>query len=232
MAALAAAAFAAGLLGGVHCAGMCGGIVAGLSAAARGPAPARQLAFNSGRIASYVIAGTAVGALGDLARYAPQALLVQTALFAVANVVMVLLGLYIAGWGSAVMTLERAGGFAWRRIQPVARRLVPIDSTARAFAAGLAWGWVPCGLVYTMIVMALASGSALDGALVMAAFGLGTLPTLLVAGMAAQRALAWRRVPWVRRGAGTVVILLALWGLARVPGLPEAVQAGWHACIG
>jgi sulfite exporter TauE/SafE len=178
------------------------------------------------------MAGAAVGALGDLARYAPQALAVQTAMFAVANVVMVLLGLYIAGWGSAVLRLERAGGFAWRRIQPLARRLLPIDSTPRAFAAGLAWGWVPCGLVYTMLVMALASGGALEGATVMAAFGLGTLPTLLVAGMAAQRVLAFRRVPWIRRAAGLIVIVLAAWGLVRVPGLPEAVQAGWHACIG
>ena len=227
-----AAAFAAGLLGGVHCAGMCGGIVGSLSVASRGPAWARQLAFNGGRVASYCIAGAAVGALGDLGRYASGALAVQAALFAVANVVMILLGLYIAGWGSAVLGLERAGAFAWRRIQPYARRLIPMDTTARAFGAGLAWGWVPCGLVYTMLVMALASGGALEGAAVMAAFGLGTLPTLLVAGMAAQRLMAVRREPWIRRAAGSVVILLAVWGLARVPGLPDAVQAGWHACIG
>ena len=229
---LVAAAFAAGLLGGVHCAGMCGGIVGSLSMAARGPAWSRQLAFNGGRIASYAVAGAAVGGLGDLTRYAGSAFAIQATMFAVANGVMVLLGLYIAGWGSAVLGLERAGAFAWRRIQPVARRLLPIDSTARAVGAGLAWGWVPCGLVYTMLIMALASGGALEGAAVMAAFGLGTLPTLLVAGLAAQRLMSVKRAPWVRRTAGTSVILLALVGLARVPGLSDAVQAGWHACIG
>jgi sulfite exporter TauE/SafE len=232
MQALAAAAFAAGLLGGVHCAGMCGGIVGSLSMAARGSTVARQLAFNAGRISSYAGAGALVGALGDLGRYAGPALVVQATMFALANVLMILLGLYIAGWGSAVLRLERAGAFAWKRIQPVARRLMPIDSTPRAFAAGLAWGWVPCGLVYTMLVMALASGGALEGAAIMAAFGLGTLPTLLAAGMAAQRIMAVRRMPWVRKAAGLIVIVLALWGLVRVPGLPEAVQAGWHACIG
>jgi hypothetical protein len=229
---LVAAAFAAGLLGGVHCAGMCGGIVGSLSIASRGPAWSRQLAFNGGRIASYALAGAAVGALGDLGRYASPALAIETALFAAANVVMIMLGLYIAGWGRAVLRLERAGAFAWRRIQPYARRFIPMDTTPRALAAGLAWGWVPCGLVYTMLLMALASGGALQGASVMAAFGLGTLPTLLVAGVAAQRLMAVKREPWVRRTAGSVVILLALWGLARVPGLPDAVQAGWHACIG
>jgi len=231
MAPLVAAAFAAGLLGGVHCAGMCGGIVGSLSMAARGPALARQLAFNGGRIASYALAGAAVGALGDLGRYAAPALTVQTALFALANAVMILLGLYIAGWGSAVLRLERAGAVAWRRIEPHARRFLPMDTTPRAWAAGLAWGWVPCGLVYTMLVMALASGDAARGAAVMAAFGLGTLPTLLVAGLAAQRLLAFRRIPWVRKAAGSVVICLALLGLARVPGLADAVSAGWHACI-
>ena len=229
---MATAAFAAGLLGGVHCAGMCGGIVGSLSAASRGPAWSRQLAFNGGRIASYAIAGAAVGGLGDLARYASSALAIEAALFALANVLMILLGLYIAGWGSMVLKLEGAGAFAWRRIQPYARRFIPMDTTARALGAGLAWGWVPCGLVYTMLVMALASGGPWQGASVMAAFGLGTLPTLLVAGVAAQRLMAVKREPWVRRTAGTIVIVLALWGLAKVPGLPDAVQAGWHACIG
>jgi sulfite exporter TauE/SafE len=232
MPALAAAAFAAGLLGGVHCAGMCGGIVGGMSLAARGPALSRQLAFNAGRISSYAVAGGAVGALGDVGRYAGSALPVQAAMFAAANVFMILLGLYIAGWGRAVLRLERAGAFAWRRIQPYARRLLPIDSTPRAFAAGLAWGWVPCGLVYTMLVMALASGGAAQGALTMAAFGAGTLPTLLAVGAAAQRASALRRSPWVRRGAGAILVVLASWGLLRMPGLTEAIRAGWQACVG
>ena len=104
---LAAAAFVAGLLGGVHCAGMCGGIVGGLSAASRGPALARQLAFNGGRIASYAIAGAVAGALGSLGQLAGPVLFAQAAMFAVANVLMLMIGLYVGGWGHGVARLER-----------------------------------------------------------------------------------------------------------------------------
>jgi sulfite exporter TauE/SafE len=210
---------------------MCGGIVAAFSGSARGPALARQLAFNAGRIASYAAAGAAAGIAGSLSRYAHGALAIQAFLFAFANVVMILLGLYIGGWSGAVLRLEKAGGVAWRRIEPFARRMLPVDSTPGALAAGVAWGWIPCGLVYTMLVMALASGGPLEGALVMAAFGAGTLPALLAAGIAAQRLMAFRRVPWVRHAAGGAVIAMALWGLMRVPGLSETLHTAWEACL-
>ena len=159
--AFAAAAFAAGLMGGVHCAGMCGGVVAGLSAASRGPALARQLSFNAGRIGSYAVAGAIAGAAGGLAQLAGPVLFVQTLLFAVANVLMILLGLYVAGQGRLVLRLERAGAAMWRRIEPFARRAFPVDTPRKALAAGALWGWVPCGLVYSMLALALASASML-----------------------------------------------------------------------
>jgi sulfite exporter TauE/SafE len=230
MEALAAAAFAAGLLGGVHCAGMCGGIVGGLSASARGPALARQLAFNAGRIASYGTAGAVAGTLGGLGQAAGPVLFAQAAMFAIANVLLLMLGLYVGGWGRAVMHLERAGSVVWRRVEPIARRCFPIDSSGKAFAAGLAWGWVPCGLVYTMLALALASASPWGGAAVLIAFGLGTLPNLLAAGFAAQRVLGLRRLPWVRRGAGAALVALALAGFFRLPGLTEVLRAGWTLC--
>ncbi len=228
MSQLATAAFAAGLLGGVHCVGMCGGIVGTLALEGRGPALARQLAYNGGRIFAYVAAGTAAGFAGSLAQAGGAWLTAQTAMFLVANVVMVLLGLYVAGWGRAVLRVEAAGLPLWRRIEPHARRLLPFDSTPKAFAAGLAWGWVPCGLVYSMLVLAAASGGAAEGATVMAAFGLGTLPNLLTAGLAAQRLLAVRRAPWVRRTAGVLIMALGVAGIARLPALREAIVAGWN----
>lgn len=230
MSPLATAAFVAGLLAGVHCAGMCGGIVGTLALEARGPAWGRQLAYNAGRIAAYVAAGTAAGLAGSLAHAGGAWLDARMTLFLVANVVMIFLGLYVAGWGRAVLTVEAAGRPVWRRIEPLARRMLPIDSTPKALGAGLAWGWVPCGLVYSMLVVAAASGSAIQGALVMAAFGLGTLPNLLAAGLAAQRLLRLRRAPWVRRAAGLLIVALGVVGIARLPGLGEAVVAGWH-CI-
>ena len=227
MSALAAAAFTAGLLGGVHCAGMCGGIVSSLSVSARGPALARQLAFNVGRIGSYASGGAVAGAFGMFF----GALALQAVLFAVANILMLLLGLYIAGWGHIVLRIESAGRVVWRRVEPYARRVFPIDTTAKALGAGLMWGWVPCGLVYSLLALALASGSASSGALVMAAFGLGTLPTLLVAGLAAQRLAAFRRAPWLRYPAGVAIMAMGVVGLARIPTLRETVLAGLQ-CLG
>lgn len=230
MSALASAAFAAGLLGGVHCAGMCGGIVGTLALEARGPLLARQLAFNGGRIAAYTAAGAVAGLAGTLVQGGGAWISAQLALFVVANAVMVLLGLYVAGWGRAMLRIEAAGRPVWRRIEPYARRLLPIDSTAKALGAGIAWGWVPCGLVYSMLVLAAASGDAASGTLVMAAFGLGTLPNLLAAGLAAQKLVRLRRAPWVRRVAGLAIVALGIVGMSRVPGLREAALAGWH-CI-
>jgi uncharacterized protein len=230
MSGLAAAAFVAGLLGGVHCIGMCGGIVGTLALEARGSALARQLAYNAGRIAAYALAGTFAGLAGSLVHGGGAWLSAQLAMFFVANVVMVLLGLYVAGWGRAVLRVEAAGLPLWRRIEPLARRLLPVDSTAKALGAGIAWGWIPCGLVYSMLVLAAASGSPAGGALVMALFGLGTLPNLLAAGMAAQRLVALRRAPWIRRTAGVLIIGLGIAGIVRIPGLREALVAGWQ-CV-
>ena len=230
MSALAAAAFAAGLLGGVHCAGMCGGIVASLAAGSRGPLLSRQLFFNTGRIATYSLAGAVAGLAGNIAQVAGPALVMQATLFAVANLLMIFLGLYVAGLGGVVLRIERFGGFAWRFLEPRARRLFPVDSPAKALLAGALWGWVPCGLVYSMLALSLASGSVGGGALVMAAFGIGTMPTLLAAGMAAQRLMRARRVPAIRYGAAALIISMGVVGLARVPGLSDAVAAGW-ACV-
>lgn len=227
MGALAAAALVAGFLGGVHCIGMCGGIAGALSAAARGPALRRQAAFNVGRIVSYTAAGALAGGLGSLVQSLGPVNAAQTALFIVANVFMVLLGLYVAGWGRSLLRLESAGGALWRRIEPLRRHFLPIDSDARALGAGAVWGWIPCGLVYSMLALALASGSAAAGAGVLAAFGLGTLPAMVGAGVAAQRLFEVRRNPWVRRGAGMAIIALAVVGFMRVPMLQELAQAGW-----
>ena len=221
------AALTAGLLGGVHCAGMCGGIAASLSAASSGPALPRQLAFNAGRIGSYATAGALAGALGGVMTAAPL-LDARLALLVLANVFMALVGLYVAGWGGGIVRMESLGHGLWKRIEPLRRRFFPIDTTLRALGAGAVWGWVPCGLVYGMLVLAVASGDAARGAVVMAAFGLGTLPSLLLTGFAATRVLSLRRIPAVRRTAGALLLAMAALGLARVPELHEALVRGWN----
>ncbi len=230
MEAFAAAAFTAGLLGGVHCIGMCGGIAGTLVAASRGPAWRRIAAFNAGRIASYSTAGALAGSVGLLASAGGAVHAVQLALFVTAQAFMILLGLYVAGWGRGLVRLEFLGRGVWSQLASVRRRMVPVDSDARALGAGAVWGWLPCGMVYAMLPLAMASGSPLDGAMVLAAFGVGTVPGLMVAGMAGVRFNALRRNPWVRRAAGIVLIAMALAALLRLPGL-AGLPAAVIACI-
>lgn len=208
-------ALLAGLLGGVHCVGMCGGIVAAFSFRADGSAPPFRLhlAYNLGRVSSYVIFGALTGALGaslKLAAFLP----VQTLLYVLAQVVMILLGLYLAGFNQWVLVFERAGGALWRVVQPLFRRLLPVRSLPQAVLAGMAWGWLPCGLVYSVLVSALASGSAPSGAALMLVFGLGTLPNLLGMGLFARQLQPFMQQVWVRRSAGLTVAGFGVWGLA------------------
>ncbi len=208
-------ALLAGLLGGVHCVGMCGGIVAAFSFRADGTQPPFRLhlAYNLGRIFSYAMFGALAGALGaslKLATFLPA----QTLLYVLAQVVMILLGLYLAGLNRWVLVFERAGGALWRVVQPLFRRLLPVRSLPQALLAGMAWGWLPCGLVYSVLVSALAAGSAPSGAALMLAFGLGTLPNLLGMGLFARQLQPFMQRLWVRRAAGLMVAGFGAWGLA------------------
>lgn len=226
--ALVATAFLIGLAGGVHCLAMCGGIVAALNL--RAPQPfGRQLAYSLGRAASYTGAGALAGGAGGVALLYDDLLPARILLLVAANALVILLGLYLAGLGSAVLALERAGRVVWRVLTRLGARLAPADTTGRAAAVGVLWGWIPCGLVYSVLATALVSGSALRGAAVMAAFGLGTLPNLLGAGLAAQKLQDLLRAPLARRVAGLAVILLGLVGLARIPGLSDHLRHGLHS---
>ncbi len=235
MPALIATAFLIGLAGGVHCVAMCGGIVAALGLGApHAGVPSvsagvtRQLAYSLGRVATYTCAGAAAGGLGALGIHAGGVLPVQIALFVVANALIILLGIHLAGLGSAVLVFERAGSVVWRALQRLGARLAPANTTLRAVAVGLTWGALPCGLVYSVLATALVSGSASRGALVMASFGLGTLPNLLAAGLAAQSLRRLVGNPRARRIAGLAVVLLGLSGLARIPGLAAHLKQGLH----
>jgi len=207
---------------------MCGSIVAALNL--RGPQPLpRQLAYSLGRIASYSGAGALAGGAGGVALLYDDLMPARILLLVAANALVILLGLYLAGLGSAVLALERAGRVVWRGLTRLGARLAPADTAGRAAVVGVLWGWIPCGLVYSVLATALVSGSALRGAVVMAAFGLGTLPNLLGAGLAAQKLQGLLRAPQARRVAGLAVILLGLVGLARIPGLLDHLRRGLHS---
>lgn len=215
-----------GFLGGVHCAAMCGGIVGAVSLRGAKPGITLQLAYNSGRILSYAAAGLLAGAVGSAGALVGGLLPAQMVLFVIANAIVVLLGLHVAGWGRLLGHVESAGGALWRAVQPLGLRFLPADTSAKALRLGLVWGWIPCGLVYSTLALALASGSPQRGALVMLAFGLGTLPNLLAAGLIAQRVRPALKLKWVRSFAGGLIVALGVIGLARVPGLADAIRSG------
>lgn len=210
-------AFLVGLLGSTHCLGMCGGIVSALTFSVRDDlrrSPRRLspflLAYNTGRISSYVVAGFIAGAVGAGAFGTMPSELSRWMVKLVTGGFMIALGLYVAGWWPGLQLLEKWGGALWRHIEPFGRRLLPVDHPLKALALGLVWGWLPCGMVYAVLAWALTAGSATQGGLLMLAFGLGTLPMLLSIGAAAEWLKNYVRHPWVRRTAGLTVLLFGL----------------------
>ncbi len=210
-----AAALLGGLAGGVHCAAMCGGIVHALCAApgARGPSMRYLIGYNIGRIASYAFAGAIAGAVGQAGLLTRAAPVLQPLLFALAGFMLMVLGLYLAGLLPLMTRIEAAGARLWRAIQPWTRGLLPVNSLPRALGIGALWGWLPCGMVYAVLLTALAMGSAWQGAAVMLAFGLGTLPNLLGIGLMWKRVGLLRRAGALRRFAGCTVALFGVYSL-------------------
>jgi sulfite exporter TauE/SafE len=206
--------FLMGLLGGVHCVGMCGGILGALSAG--GPSRLRlHLAYNLGRVFSYTLAGGVVGALGAGSMALAEQLPLRVFLLAFANLMLVALGFYLLGATRILALTERWGQHVWRRVQPFGKRFLPVRRVTQAFPLGMLWGWLPCGLVYSALAMALSTGSIIEGGGMMLAFGLGTLPNLLLAGLLLARFRHWAQKPWVRALAGSLVLAYGLFGLYR-----------------
>lgn len=216
------AAFLVGLLGGVHCVGMCGGIVGALclglkqesdSAIARNEARAALpylLAYNAGRISSYTLAGILMGSIGWLGSHLLDIYALQKILEIIAAIFMLALGLYIAGWWKILANIERLGGkVIWKRLEPLGRRFMPVTSYRHGFLLGLIWGWLPCGLVYSVIIWTISTQSPLEGGLLMLSFGLGTLPNLLLMGVFASTLNQFIQQRWVRQVAGIMIMAFA-----------------------
>lgn len=219
-------ALLAGMMGSMHCVAMCGGLTTALGALLGGGPRWRPLVYQSGRIASYAIGGSLAGAAGAVAgagfetSHWGEVLRVGTAFL------IVLIGLKLAlGNGSQARWLrvpERWGARLWRRVSPSLSARLPKRPVLRAFALGMLWGWLPCGLVYSVLLVAAFSGTASAGAATMVAFGLGTLPALL--------GLSYLSTRWLHQGGtlarilGAVVVACGLWTAA----MPIAVLTGAH----
>ena len=208
-------AFLVGLLGGGHCVGMCGGIVGAVSMMMPGTRPqiGYVLSYNAGRIASYTVAGLLAGWMGSSSLLLNHIFPIEKLLYLLASLMLIVLGLYLAGFWQGVLLLEKIGSVLWQHLQPLSKKLLPLSSLRQAFSLGLLWGWLPCGLVYSVLVAALATGSMAHGGLLMLIFGLGTLPTLLAMGMAAVRLKRFLQRVLVRRVSGLLVLGFGVLGV-------------------
>jgi sulfite exporter TauE/SafE len=234
--------FVVGLAGSIHCAGMCGGIVtaisvvpakagthaehplrrsmgrSGVPSALRRNDALRVLVYNAGRIGSYMLAGALAGGLAGGARSMASLAGMQLGFYWLANAMLIALGLYLMNAWRGLSILEQGGRTLWRHIAPATKTFMPADTPAKAFALGALWGWLPCGMVYSVLATALLSGSAADGAAVMLAFGLGTLPMLTGLGLLGARVQHAMRRRSVRIACGLLVLGFGALGLARAAG--------------
>lgn len=206
-------AFLLGLFSSAHCIAMCGSVIGALTLTL--PAhireePRKMLPFvfnyNVGRILSYATAGGIVGFLASpLAEINGLAILRY-----LSALVMIGMGLYLAGWFPKFAHAEKIGTPIWRKLQPIGQKLLPVRNLKQALLLGAVWGWLPCGLVYAGLAVAATTGDALYAALVMLAFGLGTLPAVMGAGMFAGMLASLARNQLFRKIAGLLIILMAV----------------------
>jgi len=199
-----------GFLGSSHCILMCGGIVAALQMAMPNLPFHRklllQILLSAGRLTTYGLLGALVGYFGVTAMSLAGISMLWLRLLA--GILLLMMALYVARLWFGLTWLERGGRNLWKIIQPLSRRFLPLNSLPRAYAYGLCWGWLPCGLVYSTLSWSLASGSATAGASLMLAFGAGTLPAMLLFGSAASKLSHIKNHPQVRLSAA---ILLAIY---------------------
>lgn len=197
-----------GLAGSGHCLAMCGGLAASMG---MNQSPARLLLYNMGRIFSYTIAGALIGgAVFSIAQF-NQDILIW--LRAVAGLVMILLALYILRIHQSLLWLEKAGSYLWTFIQPLTKKLDRNGHGGHIFAAGMVWGWLPCGLVYSALTVSALSGHPGSSAIVMLMFGVGTLPSMYLAGLFSRQLnqfLSSGGFRWI------AALLLVIYGLATI----------------
>ena len=207
--------FLLGFFGGTHCVGMCGGLSSAF--ALQLPPHLNRLGLivllNLGRISSYVLIGLIVGLVGQVGISLDDTRWLQNGLYIAANILLLLLGLYLAGLSTAATQIERIGRPIWKRLNPILNRLLPIKSVPACFGVGMLWGWLPCGLVYSASLYALGSGNAVQGGLYMLAFALGTLPNLLAMGIFATQLKTLLQRKAIRLCAG---LLVAGWAVFRL----------------
>ncbi len=205
-------ALTAGLLGSLHCAGMCGGIATALGMGLKETSASEKptlaaLFFQFGRISSYVVAGLIAGYFGDVLTHssAMKGITIYLRLFSA--IFMIGLGLYLAGWLPIFSIIEKAGIPVWKKISPLSRYFLPVKHIPQAYALGFLWGWIPCGLTYSILLWSVTAGGAIQGASLMLAFGLGTIPAMLPLTLGAGKIHRLVKQKAIRIVAGLLIVI-------------------------
>jgi sulfite exporter TauE/SafE len=220
--AVLATAFLAGLLGSGHCFGMCGGIAAGLGAMSRGRAVVPALQFNLARLFSYAVLGlVAAGVLKGAIGFLP----ISRWLRLLTAAMILLIGLKFLFNFRGIEFIERGGAGLWRKIMPFAMKAGNRKDGLGRILLGICWGFIPCGLVYSVLLTAAATANPISGATTMLAFGFGTLPSMLGLTIAAPALSAFLEDQSVRKVIGFFLVVLAIWTLLLIWGLPMPGQA-------
>ena len=206
-------ALLSGLLGGAHCAAMCGGIATGLSVQQRGGWWV-ALQPNLGRVLGYTLAGAIVGGFGHALLGFARTPDLGIALRAAVGIVLIVAALRLLDRSGRLRFLGTPGGRVWQWLRPLQRRFLPADTVGKRMSLGVLWGWMPCGLSTTLLAAAWLQASAAHGAMTMAAFGLGTLPVMLPLTWAGARfGQRLQRSGW-RNAAGALVLATGVLTLA------------------
>lgn len=217
-------AFAMGLATSMHCVGMCGSIIGTLTLSLSPEVRnSKRLLlpfvfnYNFGRITSYTLAGAIAGVVESFIPAPVTDINGYRILQLLSAVIMASAGLYIAGWLPRFAYIEKVGIHLWKKIEPYGRKLIPVKDLTQAFLFGMVWGWLPCGLVYTALALALTTGDIAKSALTMLSFGLGTLPAVMSVGIMTSALTRLSRMKRFKELVGLFMIALAL--LAAMPWL-------------
>ncbi|MHB8845230.1 MAG: sulfite exporter TauE/SafE family protein [Nitrospirota bacterium] len=204
-------ALTTGLFGGFgHCIGMCGPLVASYSlkdlsaTSGTGYSPwLSHLFYNAGRISAYMLIGAVMGLTGSFVNVAGKLAGLQNLVAVAAGIAMVAFGLSIAGLWRGTMTLESRNSTVLRFVH----RMLTSTSRLRTYLLGMALGFLPCGLSYTIFIAAAGTGSAAAGMMTALCFGIGTVPALLSFGAIISELNTGLRI-WVYRLGGVMVIIM------------------------
>lgn len=204
------AAFVTGLLGSAHCVGMCGGI-SGLFAVNAAVSSIKTqtpkaIAYNLGRILTYAMLGVVVAVLGKTMVDSIPTMAAPVRL--ASGMLIILIGLQLAFNWRILTPLETAGAKLWRTVAPAAKGLLPVESSGQALGLGLIWGMLPCGLVYSVLLLAASTTDPVSGGAVMLAFGLGTMPAMIATGLSASKLSQFMNRN--RVGAGLLIVLIGI----------------------